>query len=159
MGNTTVINLRSGKPYHVYIGRACPTRRLAASPWANPFKLVGPGRMTRAESIAAYRRYLVLDRPDLIVLARQLLAGRVLACWCEPEPCHGDVLVEWILVQDYGATLPYCQECFRPLDRTQARCVGYFPCPEHPTAPVGYLDLPQIDAAAGKRQWAIGNGQ
>lgn len=34
-----VINIKSGDPYDVYIGRANPAYGLAASKWHNPFKL------------------------------------------------------------------------------------------------------------------------
>lgn len=31
--------------------------------------------------------------PELLALVPEL-RGRALACWCAPEPCHGDVLAE-----------------------------------------------------------------
>lgn len=35
------------------------------------------------------------ERPDLRVLAVELLRGRDLCCWCPPgRPCHADVLLE-----------------------------------------------------------------
>lgn len=67
----------------VYVGR--PSR------WGNPFK-IGPDG-DRAEVIAKYRAFLDLN-PSLRALARQELAGRDLVCWCAPEPCHADVLLE-----------------------------------------------------------------
>lgn len=69
------------------------------SPWANPFRVVkGERGVTRAQAIARYRLHMLklleLD-PDLNA---QLLAlrGKTLGCWCRPEACHGDVLVELI---------------------------------------------------------------
>jgi hypothetical protein len=65
--------------------------------------------MTRAEIVETYRSALLLPRPggmsivhrrgrDVTVvdvaLARRVLAGRDLSCWCEVgQPCHGDVLL------------------------------------------------------------------
>lgn len=88
--STTVVNVRTDDTYTVYIGRAVPRRRLAASKWANPFK-IGPDG-TRDEVIARYRAYL-LARPDLVADVGSL-QGQRLGCWCAPEACHGDVLAE-----------------------------------------------------------------
>jgi hypothetical protein len=67
----------------VYVGR--PTK------WGNPFR-PGPD-MTRAEMVAAYRRYLRANAELMAALPE--LRGRNLACWCRlDEPCHADVLLE-----------------------------------------------------------------
>ena len=85
---TRVINIRSGEPYDVYIGRANRRYGLPQSPWANPYKIGRDG--SREEVIARYEDY-IRGRPDLLARLPEL-RGRVLACWCAPEPCHGDVL-------------------------------------------------------------------
>jgi hypothetical protein len=90
MPETRVVNLKSGQPYDLYIGRANPRYRLAKSKWANPFKLGRDG--TRDEVIAKYRAWL-LERPELLAQLGEL-RGKVLACWCKPERCHGEVLAE-----------------------------------------------------------------
>ena len=66
--------------------------------WGNPFKLGVDG--SREEVIARYRadfwRRIGADEVSLEDLAE--LDGCWLACWCEPLPCHGDVLAraaEW----------------------------------------------------------------
>lgn len=87
-----LVNLRSGEPYDIYIGRANPWKRLAASRWSNPFR-VGP-KGTREEVLARYRAH-ILARSDLIDALPEL-RGRTLACWCSPLPCHGDVLRELV---------------------------------------------------------------
>ena len=74
----------------VYIGRAMPRLGLAASKWANPFRIGRDG--TRADVIAKYRAWL-LDQPDLMAALPEL-TGFDLAYWCSPAPCHGDVLRE-----------------------------------------------------------------
>lgn len=71
------------EPYDVYIGRP--------SKWGNPFK-ISPPQMTRADVIEQYRKY-VLSRPDLMAALHEI-KGKVLACWCKPSDCHGDVLAE-----------------------------------------------------------------
>lgn len=71
------------KPYDVYIGRP--------SKWGNPFQIGPDGN--REEVIAKYRAYLEKN----VVLKAQTkreLRGKVLACWCAPNACHGDVLAE-----------------------------------------------------------------
>jgi len=66
--------------------------------WGNPFKLGADG--SRDEVIARYRadlwRRIRASEVSLEELAE--LDGCWLACWCEPLPCHGDVLAraaEW----------------------------------------------------------------
>lgn len=75
-------------PYDVYIGR--PARGLKGSIWANPFHIGKDG--TRDEVIEKYRWY-ILGKPELLVRLEEL-RGQVLGCWCSPEKCHGEVLVE-----------------------------------------------------------------
>ena len=46
--------------------------------------------------IEKYRIY-ILDRlknePNLVIELNNL-RGKCLGCWCHPEPCHGDVLID-----------------------------------------------------------------
>lgn len=70
-------------PYDVYVGRP--------GFWGNPFKVGYDG--TREAVIKKYRDWL-LNQPDKIAAAKAHLRGKVLACWCAPKPCHGDVLLE-----------------------------------------------------------------
>ena len=66
--------------------------------WRNPFRLGADG--DREQVIALYRadlwRRIRSGEVPLEELAE--LDGCWLACWCEPLPCHGDVLAraaEW----------------------------------------------------------------
>jgi hypothetical protein len=89
-------------PTNAYVGRAgvvfVDGRRFPekASSFANPFKIGKDG--TRDEVITKYRDYMI----DLLVkspkLVEELLSmrGKDLGCWCAPEPCHGDILLELI---------------------------------------------------------------
>jgi hypothetical protein len=64
----------------VYIGRP--------SKWGNPFKLERGA--SRAEVIAKYEAWL-MQQPHLLADLHEL-RGKMLACWCAPLACHGDVL-------------------------------------------------------------------
>jgi len=79
-------------PYDVLIDRT--TR------WGNPFRI--RHNRTRERAIQEYRDWLEGD-PDLIAhqgyppskaIIREKLSGKVLGCWCAPNACHGDVLLE-----------------------------------------------------------------
>lgn len=83
-----VLNQSNGLPGQelegaVYIGRP--------SKWGNPFKIGRDG--SREGVIALYKAHLEC-RPDLVADAKKELKGRDLICWCAPEACHGDVLLE-----------------------------------------------------------------
>ena len=69
-------------PYDIYIGRP--------GIWGNPYVIGRDG--IREEAIAKYRRYLE-GSPELMARLPEL-SGKILGCWCAPQPCHGDVLAE-----------------------------------------------------------------
>lgn len=77
---TTVVNCRDNPYYDVFIGRP--------SIFGNPFKIGVHG--TREEVIEKFREYLK-KTPHLVELAKDVLKGKVLGCWCKPAPCHGDI--------------------------------------------------------------------
>jgi hypothetical protein len=92
---------------HVYIGRENPHNSLAASIWANPFEVTTD--QTREEAIARYRDY-ILNSPELMAKLPNLM-GKTLVCWCKPEACHGDVLVDLLheyLVRSSSALCTIC---------------------------------------------------
>ena len=70
--------------FDVYIGRP--------SKWGNPFMIGRDG--TREQVIAKYRNWLASNP----VLLRKLpeLVGKRLVCFCKPQACHGDVLLEML---------------------------------------------------------------
>ena len=68
--------------YDVYIGRP--------SKWGNPFAIGKDG--TREQVIAKYRQWLI--KQTVLMAALPELTGKTLGCWCAPQACHGDVLVE-----------------------------------------------------------------
>ncbi len=66
---------------------AYPTR------WANPYRPADRSPEANAAAVEQYRDYLT-GHPDLVAAARAELAGKDLACWCDPAlPCHADVLL------------------------------------------------------------------
>lgn len=72
------------EPFDVYIGRP--------SIWGNPFKEGVDGN--RSEVVRKYKKYF-LGRTDLKEKLLKLPRDTVLACWCKPKECHGDVLVDF----------------------------------------------------------------
>lgn len=94
----TVVNLKYA-PFDQYIGR--PTVRLRRkyprlvldNPWQNPVRIKGD--VTRERSVAEYRPYIIEQiRPDPEKYNLTSLIGGSVGCWCKPQACHGDVLVE-----------------------------------------------------------------
>lgn len=67
----------------VYVGR--PTI------WGNPFIIGKNG--TRAEVVQKYRD-TIESKPMLVLKIKHELKGKDLVCWCAPQPCHADVLLE-----------------------------------------------------------------
>lgn len=90
---------------NVYVGRAgvvfVEKERYPkqASVFCNPFKVGKDG--TRDEVIAKFRVYMKAKVEADPVVKGQLLGlkGKRLGCWCKPEACHGDVLLE--LIEEY----------------------------------------------------------
>jgi hypothetical protein len=66
----------------VYVGRP--------SKWGNPFVIGRDG--SRDDVIAKYRAWIV-RQPELLAALHEL-RGKDLVCWCAPERCHAEVLVE-----------------------------------------------------------------
>jgi hypothetical protein len=81
----------------VYIGRQCYMGgwKLPKSKWANPFSIKDCNGSAKI-AVEKYRKY-IQEQPTLMAALGEL-EGKVLGCWCKPQPCHGDVLVS--LVQD-----------------------------------------------------------
>lgn len=66
----------------VYIGRG--------SPWGNPFVIGKDG--SRLEVIEKYKAY-VENNHELINKIKIELKGKDLVCYCKPQACHGDYLI------------------------------------------------------------------
>lgn len=92
----------SKEPYDVYIGRP--------SKWSNPYTYIKDKQTlakyvvdTREEAIEKFREYIESGDGKHLLNDLHELKDKTLGCWCEPEPCHGEVLIE--LVERYC-----CQE-------------------------------------------------
>ena len=91
-----VVNLKRDRiTGAVYIGRdeRDPKGR---GKWGNPFPIVR-GERTRRQSIEEFKEYFY--HPDQVALrqmARRELKGKVLACYCKPEDCHGDIIAAYV---------------------------------------------------------------
>lgn len=105
MTETTVVNRRTVKTGYHNIARP--------SKWGNPFthlKTKNP-KLIQVESrdmaIAEYHNWMLFERHDLLIQLPELI-GKQLGCWCHPEACHGDVLVELIDLYQAGGI---CRQC------------------------------------------------
>jgi hypothetical protein len=79
------------KPNHVYIGRNMSfyVKGANASKWQNPFNLK---KYSLEESLRLYKEH-ILNNAELLASIEEL-RGKTLGCWCKPNGCHGDVLIE-----------------------------------------------------------------
>lgn len=93
----TLINLKKDKDLYfqspkdfVYIGRENRHLNLLASKWANPF--VMKREADREEVLKKFKEY-ILNIPELLFSLHEL-DNKVLACYCSPKRCHGNILIE-----------------------------------------------------------------
>jgi hypothetical protein len=87
---TLVVNIRSGLPYDVYVGRG--------SKWGNPFSH-RPSRFdtihvaTREEAVARHAEW-IKTQPQLLAALPEL-RGKRLGCHCgEDQACHAQTLAD-----------------------------------------------------------------
>jgi len=79
--STKVVHCKKEK-YDVYIGRP--------SKWGNPFEIGKDGN--REEVIEKYKEW-IKNQPELLKDLPEL-KNKILACWCAPKACHGDILAK-----------------------------------------------------------------
>lgn len=89
---TKVVHCKKEK-YNVYIGRP--------SKWGNPFthkpSTIAPFiKESREKSIEAFREWITTGEGKHLLNDLDELKGKILGCWCKPEKCHGDILLELI---------------------------------------------------------------
>lgn len=97
MNTPLVVNLKTwpGGSLDYYIGRP--------SSLGNPFSH-RPGTLaqyrvkSRKEAIERYRAWLLAKvearDPEVMAALARVTPDTVLTCWCVPQPCHGQVIVE-----------------------------------------------------------------
>ena len=85
-----IVNIKSRKPFDLYIGRANVYYNQAESIFHNPFIIGKDG--TRAEVIEKFRIYALASKEIMDNL--YLIDDKVLGCWCNfpAEDCHGRIL-------------------------------------------------------------------
>jgi hypothetical protein len=90
---TRVINIKNKEPYDVYIGNIARYHpdKYPQTIWGNP-RAEDLRKYGRDKVVAMYREY-ILANPELMNRLPEIKDKR-LGCWCKPEKCHGDVLVE-----------------------------------------------------------------
>ena len=88
MSHERIRNHKHTKDYDVYIGR--PTK------WGNPYSHLQHSKgtilvATRDEAVDLYRDYAeeTFSTGELAELH-----GKTLGCWCAPQRCHGEILIE-----------------------------------------------------------------
>jgi cellular nucleic acid-binding protein len=66
------------------------------SKWANPYKIPKDSSYTfRNSQLQKYKQYILEKiKEDPIKYNIEELRGKNLGCWCHPERCHGDILIE-----------------------------------------------------------------
>ena len=76
---------------NIYIGRSCTMGgwNLKESKWANPFSVKEYGR---DKALKLYEEH-IRNTPKLWNQLEEL-DGKILGCWCKPDPCHGDILIK-----------------------------------------------------------------
>ena len=88
----SIVNIKSKKPYDIYIGRVNKAYGVKDSIFRNPYVIGVDG--TRAEVIKKFEHYAPTN--PLIQENLYLLDDMVIGCWCDypKEDCHGRVLLE-----------------------------------------------------------------
>lgn len=83
----------------VYIGR--PNNYLGYLPdndgyFGNPFRLK-PGE-SRGATLKRFMKYFYerLATDPVFKQRVHALRGKILMCWCKPEPCHGDIIANYL---------------------------------------------------------------
>ena len=76
------------KKQNTYIGRK--NALLPGSIWGNPFKLINKDPISRFKCILDF--YVHVTHSDLFFEIYQL-CDTTMGCWCNPQICHGDVLI------------------------------------------------------------------
>lgn len=87
---TQIVNLRKDK-YDVYIGRAS----LGSDGYfGNPFTIKDHGPSALG-MYAGYFEHKMKTDPEF-KRRIEALRGKVLGCFCKPNRCHGDVIVQYL---------------------------------------------------------------
>jgi hypothetical protein len=92
-GGTVVANLKTDTNLIAWAKKAGKFVRICRpTKWGNPFVIGRDG--DRDKVLKQFKAYLKQEA----MLRKEVtnLKGKVLGCWCYPEPCHGDQLIRLI---------------------------------------------------------------
>lgn len=95
-GETVVANMHEGEDEALLAWAEAEDRLVRIdrrSDFGNPFIIPDDG--DRGEVIAKFEKFYWPHKPTLLEQVPNL-TGKVLACWCHPQPCHGDCIAETI---------------------------------------------------------------
>ena len=86
-------------PKHIYIGRCMEhyVKGARGSKWQNPFTVKRYG----LEKCLKLYEEKIRRTPELMSAIHEL-EGKQLGCWCNPFPCHGDILIKLFKEINYG---------------------------------------------------------
>ena len=97
---TTIVNLRNTNRFDCKIDRTS----IFGNPHNIGFCKICNALHDRKQCIEEYKKYfdkrILTD--DCFRDSILSLKGRVLACWCKPLMCHGDVIIEYLEGIPYG---------------------------------------------------------
>ena len=79
------------KENHIYIGRnmSVYVKGATKSKWCNPFSTKKYGR---DKCLELYKEYIKNNKQLMSELNE--LKNKTLGCWCSPNKCHGEILLE-----------------------------------------------------------------
>lgn len=93
MSETRVVNIYK-EPYDIYIGR---TGKGKDGYFGNPFPL--KQGEARGSTLVKYKEYFdtrIANDPEFKERILSL-KGKTLGCFCKPNPCHGDIIKEYLM--------------------------------------------------------------
>ncbi len=85
-----IVNIKSKEKYTLYIGRENKYYNLEKSIFSNPYVIGKDGN--REEVIEKFRIFAENNKEILDNL--HLIDNQILGCYCYPEKCHGEILIE-----------------------------------------------------------------
>lgn len=85
-----IVNIKTGEPYDLYIGRENKWLGLPCSKWCNPFPMKNESQ--REEVLTKFKEYLYAN--DELMDSLEELDGLRLGCYCFPRRCHANILLE-----------------------------------------------------------------
>lgn len=96
---TKIINIHSGEKYDTYIGRG---GKYYDGYYGNPHPIgyckICNRTHDREDCLKEYKAYFDkrIKEDEAFKLGILILKDRVLGCFCKPEKCHGDIIIDYL---------------------------------------------------------------